>query len=490
MNGRSDQQLLREYAECRSEAAFAELVRRHVDLVYSAALRMVRDPHLAQDVSQAVFGVLAQSAPKLTDRPVLCGWLHRTTRNLASKTVRSDVVRRAREQEAAAMNELLSAEPDPLWEQVAPHLDAAVNELNESDRDALMLRYFQSRSAREIGQALGISEEAAQKRVNRAVERLRGYFAKRGVVAGAGGLVVALSANAVQAAPAGLAGAISSAVLAGSAFHATTALAATKALAMTTTQKAAVSILTAVALGAGFYLAHQVSTLRREILVLEKQQTAIRAEIRQAQREDEAARERLAAVDEENKRLKANQPVAEVLKERGEVARWRSAATDSEAATIKTSLEKVERLKQRLEQTPEAKIAELQLLTDKDWFNMAKGDLSSPEDYQRAFAGLRRSAQQTFAPLLQAAVRGYLYASQGRYPTNLAETVPFFKPPIDPAIVEGWQIVPGEQYGMGSDLTFTQRSAVDKGREMRVFLTAYGNRWEPWYVSESRKATP
>jgi DNA-directed RNA polymerase specialized sigma24 family protein len=108
MNGLSDQQLLRDYVESRSETAFAELVRRHVGLVYSAAVRMVCDPHLAEDVSQGVFTVLARNAPTLTGHPVLCGWLHRTTRNLASKTVRAEVSRRAREQQAAAMNQLLS----------------------------------------------------------------------------------------------------------------------------------------------------------------------------------------------------------------------------------------------------------------------------------------------------------------------------------------------------------------------------------------------
>src|SRR5438093_2162221 len=103
MNSLTDQQLLRDYTERRSEAAFAELVRRHVDLVYSAALRMVRDPHLAQDVAQGAFVALAQNALQLTDRPVLSGWLHRTAQNLAANTIRSDVRRRAREQEAVAM---------------------------------------------------------------------------------------------------------------------------------------------------------------------------------------------------------------------------------------------------------------------------------------------------------------------------------------------------------------------------------------------------
>src|SRR6266705_588129 len=121
MKSLTDQQLLRDYTERRAEAAFAELVRRHVDLVYSAALRMVRDAHLAQDVTQGVFVALAQNSRGLKDRPVLSGWLHRTAQNLAANAVRSDVRRRAREQEAAAMNGL--HEPNAVWEHIAPHLD-------------------------------------------------------------------------------------------------------------------------------------------------------------------------------------------------------------------------------------------------------------------------------------------------------------------------------------------------------------------------------
>ena len=123
MSNLSDQQLLLDYAEHRSELAFAELVRRHVDFVYSAALRMVRDPHFAEDVTQSVFIVLSDQAPCLADHPVLSGWLHRTAQNIAAKTIRSDIRRRAREKEAMAMNELLSSEPAAIWDQIAPHLD-------------------------------------------------------------------------------------------------------------------------------------------------------------------------------------------------------------------------------------------------------------------------------------------------------------------------------------------------------------------------------
>src|SRR5438477_2578483 len=116
MDSLSDQELLRDYAEGASEEAFADLVRRYVDFVYSAAFRMVRDRHLAEDVTQGAFMALAKSARKLADHPVLSGWLHRTTQNLAVKIIRSEARRRAREQEAAAMNESLSAESDATWE--------------------------------------------------------------------------------------------------------------------------------------------------------------------------------------------------------------------------------------------------------------------------------------------------------------------------------------------------------------------------------------
>src|SRR4051794_30200823 len=129
MNGLTDQELLRDYAEHRCEQAFAEIVRRHVDFVYSAALRMVRDAHLAEDVTQGVFVALARNARQLTRHPILSGWLHRTAQNIAVKTIRSDVRRRAREQEAVAMNEL--QEPAADWEQIAPHLDDALGELSE-----------------------------------------------------------------------------------------------------------------------------------------------------------------------------------------------------------------------------------------------------------------------------------------------------------------------------------------------------------------------
>jgi RNA polymerase sigma factor (sigma-70 family) len=227
VNTWTDQQLLQEYAERRSEAAFTQLVQRHVDLIYSAALRLVRDSHLAEDVTQGAFVTLARNAHQLTECAVLSGWLHRTARNIAAQTVRTDVRRRAREQEAAAMNDVFTTEPDDNWEQIAPHLDAALGELSDADRDALLLRYFERKSAQEMAQVLGVSGEAAQKRVSRAVERLRELFIKRGITVGASGFALVLTTHAVQAAPAGLsASVITTATGASTLAHVTWSLAA------------------------------------------------------------------------------------------------------------------------------------------------------------------------------------------------------------------------------------------------------------------------
>lgn len=321
MNCLPDQQLLRDYTERRSESAVAELVRRHVDFVYSAARRIVRDAHLAEDVTQEVFVALAQNARQLADRPVLSGWLHRTARNLAVKAVRSDARRRAREQEAT-MNELLPAEADADWERIGPQLDEALGALNESDRDALLLRYFERKSAREIAGILGISDEAAQKRVSRAVERLREIFAERGISVGAGGLVVVITTNAIQAAPAGLAATISAgAAVAGAATATPTVIAAAKAITMTTLQKTLITATLAVMVGVTAFETRQLSSLRGQNRWLEQERGALAEQIQQLQRERADATSRQGTSMGENTKPNSGQDANEVLRLRGQVGR-------------------------------------------------------------------------------------------------------------------------------------------------------------------------
>jgi RNA polymerase sigma factor (sigma-70 family) len=201
---RPDNELLRRYAQTHSEDAFAELVRRHVNLVYSAALRQVNgDAHLARDVAQTVFADLARKADSLARRESLTGWLYTSTRFAAAKIARTEDRRRQREDKF--MRELISeTAPEADWEKIRPALDNVMHELKETDREAILLRYFEYRQFVEVGARLGLSENAARMRVERALEKLHAIFAGRGIATTAA-LASVISANAVQLAPANLA---------------------------------------------------------------------------------------------------------------------------------------------------------------------------------------------------------------------------------------------------------------------------------------------
>ena len=432
----SDQQLLRSYAQHRSEPAFTALVRRHVDLVYSAALRMVGDAHLAEDVTQCTFVALAQNTIQLSGRLVLSGWLHRTAQNMASKSVRSDIRRRAREQEAAAMNELLAVEPDATWEHIAPHLDAALGELSEPDRDALLLRYFERKSAREMAQALGTTEDAAQRRVSRAVERLRQFFAQRGVTVGASGLVVALSANAVQAAPAGLAVTISAAAATLVGTSIPIAATVTKAIAMTTLQKTLIVATLAATVGTGIYEARQASTLRTQTQKLQQQQAPLAEQNERLSRERDDATAREVALQQENERLR--QTAADVPKLRGELARLRGrehplAQSKSASHNLKDPFtqnvlaltDRATELNQHLERMPDKKIPELQLLTESDWLLAAKDAKFDAEvDVRKALSHLRSLAKSRLP--MGGALNAFTRANNGQLPTDLSQLKPYY----------------------------------------------------------------
>jgi uncharacterized protein (TIGR03435 family) len=205
----SDMELLRDYDRHGSEAAFAELVRRHVGLVYSTALRRVEIAAHAEEITQAVFVILARKAAGLRPGTVLEGWLHEATRLAALSFLRTERRRQWREQEAGMSSTLHESTEDPAWNRFAPLLDEAMGRLGQKDREALILRYFKEKKLDEVAAALQVSEVAAQRRVHRAVEKLRKFFARRGVVLPAAALTTALTANSIHAAPAGLAGAIS-----------------------------------------------------------------------------------------------------------------------------------------------------------------------------------------------------------------------------------------------------------------------------------------
>ncbi|MCI0745270.1 MAG: sigma-70 family RNA polymerase sigma factor [Verrucomicrobia subdivision 3 bacterium] len=174
-----DSELIECYARTQSESAFKALVERHAGLVYGSALRQVCDSQLAEDVTQAVFILLARKAASLRRGTVVSGWLFQTTRFVARRAIRTEQRRQRREQEAFEMQQLNS--PDEAWRRMEPVIDDALNQLGHKDRDALLLRYVEGRAMREVGDALGVTEEAAKKRVTRAVEKVRNILAARGV---------------------------------------------------------------------------------------------------------------------------------------------------------------------------------------------------------------------------------------------------------------------------------------------------------------------
>jgi len=207
MQALGDMELVREYIRQDSQEAFAILVERHVALVYSVALRQTGCGDAAGDVTQAVFILLAQKAAELKPETILPGWLHHAARLTACSHRRTEFRRLRREQEA--FMEAQTNEPvNEAWPHIRPLLDDALGRLGEKDRDALALRFFEGREFAEVGLALGTSEDAAKMRVNRALDKLRKFFAKRGVASTSLVIAGAMSAHSVSAAPVGLAAAV------------------------------------------------------------------------------------------------------------------------------------------------------------------------------------------------------------------------------------------------------------------------------------------
>ena len=247
-----DQELLREYSERHSEDAFRALVDRHVGLVHGVARRQTRDEHLAEEVTQAVFILFARKASTLKAETLLAGWFYRTTRFVALHALRTERRRQFHEGEFATMDTTRS---DSVWEQVSPHLEEVMSRLGETDRNAVVLRFFQGRSFAEVAQALGTTEAAAKMRVSRTIEKLRGLFGRRGITVPSAMLAAALTAHGVHAAPVGLAANVTSVALSQSHLATASALTlvigATKLMAWNKVKTVIAACIVALLLGGG-----------------------------------------------------------------------------------------------------------------------------------------------------------------------------------------------------------------------------------------------
>lgn len=389
-----DLQLLARYTRQQAEDAFTEIVHRHLNLVYSAALRQIRSPQLAEEVAQSVFTDLARHAAKLKPDTVLSAWLYQVTRRTVIDVVRREARRQLREQIATEMNAINATADD--WTHIEPLLDEAMSALGETDRTAVLLRYFENKSLREVGQTLGTSEDAARKRLSRAVERLRGFLAERGVSVGASGLMAVVSANAIQAAPAGLAVSISATAALAGAMLATTTTATHVTMNWINLKSVAAITAAAITAGTGTFLVQERQTSR-----LREQHQNLIAQHEGVVRERDLALSADGAGSDELNRLQNDK--LELLRLRGEVGVLRRQARELESL-------KAERV--QLRAALAAKDQSLQPLAS-----------DAPEEEGDKAIGIMKLNHATrfvLGMLLYAAEHG------DRFPDNVEALVPYF----------------------------------------------------------------
>ncbi|MDQ6630940.1 MAG: hypothetical protein M3Y82_04180, partial [Verrucomicrobiota bacterium] len=334
--------------------------------------------------------------------------------------------------------------PESDWTPIEPLLDEAMDSLSREDRDALLLRFFENKSLREVGENFGASEDAAQKRVSRAVEQLRQFFTKRGVAIGSASLLALLSANVVQAAPIGLGATISSAL----SVAAISGVAA-KTLIMTTTQKILIAATAAVLVGISVHEAIQISDLRNQVQQLQQQQKPLAEQNEKLNHERDEATKRLAALQQANDQLRRD--AAEIYKLRDEITRLKNSSpeisqtkasdkNDPTEVTLKAWLNRVKLLKQRFEEWPGKKTPELELLTEQDWLDETqKRTLETDNQCRDAMGQLRNRAKYKFGEVVNEALEQFYKSNNRQLPTDLAQLLPYLKPPIN-SFLEGYEI--------------------------------------------------
>lgn len=400
----SDLELLQDYARANSQPAFATLVTRHVNLVYSAAHRQVRSSQLAEEVTQSVFLDLARQAPRFPATQPLAAWLFTVTRRTAIDVVRRETRRQARETAAAEIAAMKDT-PASSWTQTKEVLDEAMEALSDDERTALLLRFFESRSLREVGSSLGISEDTAQKRVSRALDRLRDRLLRRGVTVTAAGLAADLSAHALETAPAALTASLSTSAFLTSAALAPVTVQATQTVTLTVMQKAAAIAATAGVMGFAVYETKAFATQRGLLTDNATRIVALQSTLRGLDTAQTAASRKL----KETRATLASQ--------------LSFTATDPAVeSAIDAWLQRVSRLRQLAAERADLAIPELALLPENGWFNAAReARLDTDEQIREVFKKLRDQARVFFARELQAALTRYVDAHDGWMPGAVTE---------------------------------------------------------------------
>jgi len=484
----ADSELLRRYRESRCERAFTELVERHIDFVYSAARRQVGgNADLAKDVAQQVFIELAQKASSLSPETVLTVWLYTRTRFAASKALRSEQRRHAREEKACM--ELQPPTPEPEWDELQPVLDTVMHELDERDRTAVLLRYFEKRPLADVGARLGLTEDAVRMRLSRALDKLRELLARRGVTSTTAALAGLLAQQTVTAAPAGLALNIAGTALA-SASATTTGL--TLSAIMATKLKIALATAAVIALATPLVMQHQTNVKLREgtqLLRAQSEQLALTAaeNTRLSNLLREAQSQPVAQADPSDELLKLRGDVARLREDSRELARVKAEAVANSGhdpsiqATLQSLAARATALKRHLEERPQAKIPELQFVTDKQWIDaVAKGNLDTEEGIREALNRLRSSAKTTFGSMMQKALKQYAAANGGMLPNDLSELQAYFNPPIDPTMLKRYELVQSgslEESRHDKPLISEIAAPVDDEYDTRYDFEITGNRW-------------
>ena len=489
-----DAQLLREYTEARSEASFGELVTRHIDLVYSAALRVAGgDRHLAEDVTQVVFMDLARKARGLPRNVLLAGWLHRHTCYTVAKAVRTERRRKARERIAMEMR-ALDDNTEPPWERIAPHLDEGLNQLSASDRDAIVLRFLKRQDFRAVGAALGISEDAAQKRVSRALDKLRGVLSRRGVALTATAVASALAAEAVTAAPAALAVSVTAASLAATTGTGT-ALTLLKFMAMTKFKAGLTGALVIASVVMPLVVQHKTQARLRDLDEALRQQSDQLAKLRE---KNQKLSNQFA--QPKNSQLIPNDQFSELMKLRGEVGRLRNRAQEltkiaaireEEALLSRDQLwpARVNRLKQWLEENPSEKIPELQSVSDRQWMDaLYAATPETADEYRVAMSDVRAVAEHIFADFkLHPALQQYAKDNNGQFPTDPSQLRPYFDSPIYDSILERYTILPASslisELRPGGDWVITQKAPVNEAHDWRTATSLTGTKQATPYAT-------